>query len=283
MAKSAGVEELIFEALERSLADPRPRKLHGTRTNPGIFLTRSAAAVEAARRCLEQGLIAPRGEERTKSKATPLYGLGAAGIRYLLEHDPLRQLLAATQEGVARLGQASADCQQTLAKVQQQAAQLQEVVQQAAQRLQPPDLEKMLAAATTPGDAAAARGAAPAVDARKARETAAVAGGPGVESGLARAAKPTGAESQLGEAVLQHLRQHKRQTPLRPLDLPQLFRFARSRQPALSLGAFHDLVRDLADAGQIRLSPFTQAMYQLAEPECAMIVGREIMYYAECV
>ena len=83
--------------------------------------------------------------------------------------------------------------------------------------------------------------------------------------------------------LLQHVQQQKRQAPLRPLDLPQLFRFARSRQPALSLGSFHDLVRRMADAGQVRLSPFTQAMYQLPEPECAMIVGREIMYYVEGV
>jgi hypothetical protein len=87
----------------------------------------------------------------------------------------------------------------------------------------------------------------------------------------------------LADELQQHVQQHKRQSPLRPLDLPQLFRFARSRQPDLSLGQFHDLVRRLSDAGRIRLSPFTQAMYQLPEPQCAMIVGREIMYYVEGV
>ena len=261
MAKSAGVEQLVFEALERTLADPSPKKLHGTKTTPGIFLAKSADAVAAAKRCLEQGLIVPRGEVRTKAKATPLYGLGPAGIRYLLEHDPLQQLLAATHEGVARLSETSAACQQTLVDVQQQATRLQEVVQQAAQRLQAPDVERMRAAITAPGTAAAAV----------------------VGAGVSPAAGSSRGDSPLGEAVVQHLRQHKRQTPLRPLDFPQLFRFARSQQPALSLGAFHDLLRQLADAGQLRLSPFTQAMYQLAEPECAMIVGREIMYYAECV
>jgi len=203
-----------------------------------------------------------RGEVRTKSKVTPLYGLGPAGIKHLLEHDPLRQLLAATHDGVARLGRTSADCQQTLRQMQQQVAQLQEVIQDAANRLQAPDLERMLSAVTVGGATAAGAGAGPAV---------------------ASTASSPAADSQLSGAVLQHLQQHKRQTPLRPLDLPQLFRFARSRQPALSLGSFHDMVRRLADAGQIRLSPFTQAMYQLAEPECAMIVGREMMYYAECV
>ena len=124
MAKSAGAEELALEAIERALADPRPRKLHGTKANPGIFLTSSAAAKGAAQRCLDLGLIAPCGEERTRSKTTPLYGLTAAGLKYLLEHDPLRQLLAATHDGVARLAATSDACQQTLARVQQQVSQL---------------------------------------------------------------------------------------------------------------------------------------------------------------
>jgi len=260
MAKSAGVEELVLEAIERALADPSPRKLHGTKASPGIFLASSAAAKAAAQRCLELGLIAACGELRTKSKVTPLYGIAPAGIKYLLDHDPLRQLLAATQDGVARLAQTSADCQQTLVRVQQQVTRLQEAVQNAASRLQPPDIEKMLAAVY------AARGAA--------------ATGPGTVAVPASSAAPN---AELASALVQHLQQHKRQAPLRPLDLPQLFRFAQSRQPALSLGSFHDAIRRLADAGQIRLSPFTQAMYQLPEPQCAMIVGREIMYYVEGV
>jgi hypothetical protein len=265
MAKSAGVEELVLEAIERALADPSPRKLHGTKASPGIFLASSAVAKAAAQRCLDLGLITPCGEQRTKSKVTPLYGIAPAGIKYLLDHDPLRQLLAATQDGVARLAQTSADCQQTLARVQQQVTRLQEAVQNAASRLQPPDIEKMLAAVS------AARGAAATAAGTAAGSTAAVS---------ANSAAPN---AELASALVQHLQQHKRQAPLRPLDLPQLFRFAQSRQPALSLGSFHDAIRRLADTGQIRLSPFTQAMYQLPEPQCAMIVGREIMYYVEGV
>lgn len=265
MAKSAGVEELILGAIERALADPSPRKLHGTKASPGIFLASSAAAKAAAQRCLDLGLIAACGEQRTRSKRTPLYGIAPTGVQYLLEHDPLRQLLATTHDGVARLAQTSADCQQTLARVQQQVTKLQEAVQSATSRLQPPNIEKMLAAVS------AARGAAATVPGAAAGSTAA---------SPARSAAP---HAGLAAALAAHLQQHKRDAPLRPLDLPQLFRFAQSRQPALSLGSFHDAVRQLADAGQLRLSPFTQAMYQLPEPQYAMIVGREIMYYVEGV
>jgi hypothetical protein len=88
---------------------------------------------------------------------------------------------------------------------------------------------------------------------------------------------------ELPGELLARLQQHKAQSPLRPMDLPQLFRFARSKQPAVTVGQFHDLLRQMVTAGQIRLSAFTQAMYQLPEPECAMILGREIMYYVERV
>ena len=117
MAKSTRPEELVLEAIQRALADPTPRKLHGTKAHPGIFLASSAAAKAAAQQCLERGLIVPCGQQRTKSKAVPLYGIAPAGISYLLAHDPLRQLLATTQDGVSRLAQTSADCQRTLSGV----------------------------------------------------------------------------------------------------------------------------------------------------------------------
>jgi hypothetical protein len=270
MAKAASTEDLILEALERTLVDPTPRKLHGTKANPGVFLSSSAVAKAAGQQCVQQGLIAVCGHLRKKAKVEPLYGLAPAGIAYLLEHDPMRQLLTAMQGAVERLIRTGADCQQTLSGVQQQAARLQEVTQRAADRLQPPDLEKMLAAVQTAGSHA---------------QTAATpeAGGAAADGGRAAPAAGGVAEARWADAVHQHVQQHRRQSPLRPLDLPGLFRFARSQEPALSLGQFHDLVRRLADAGRIRLSPFTQAMYQLQEPECAMIVGREIMYYVEGV
>ena len=264
MAKSVSAEDLILEALDRALADPNPRKLTGgSKASPGIFQGSGAAAKAAGQRCLDLGLLTQCGEQRAKAKVTALYGIAPAGIAYLLEHAPLRQLLAATQDGITRLAQSSADCQQTLARIQQQVARLQETMQNAAARLQPPDIQKLLAAASAAQEAA-----------RKAE--------PPAVSPAARPA-PAAQSVDLGAAVVQHLQQHKRQASLRPLDLPQLFRFAQSRQPTLTLGAFHDLVRQLAERGQLRLTPFTQAMYQLAEPQYALLVGREIMYYVEGV
>ena len=256
MAKSVGLDELILEAIERALADPVPRKLHGTKTNPGVFLSATASAKAAAQRCLELKLIEPRSELKSKTKAVPLYGIAPAGVAYLLERDPVRNILTSTQTGIENLSRLAAACNQTLLQVQKQLATLGDVVKNTATRLQPPDVSQLLTAvqqAQSPGASAEGRGG------------------------------PSPSDLELQSALLSFVQQQQRQAPLRPVELPQLYRFTRSRQPALTLGQFHDLVRRMAESRQVRLSPFTQAMYQLSEPECAMIIGREVMYYVEGV
>jgi hypothetical protein len=257
MAKPVDMDTLILEAMHRALVDPAAKKLHGTKANPGIFLASSAPAKTAAQRCLELGLLEQRGEQKTRGKAEPLYGVTPAAIAYVLKHSPEQQTLNAAREGIDRLAQTAAACQDALAQVHQQADLLRDVVQQATARLQPPDVKTLLA------NVQAARAASANL------------------SPPAAAAAPNAPRPELAGELLTHLQQFKGQAPMRPMDLPQLLRFARSKQPALTVGQFHDVLRRLMAGGQIRLSPFTQAMYQLPEPECAMIVGREIMYYVE--
>jgi hypothetical protein len=218
------MEQLILEALERAVADAQPRKLHGTKANPGIFLSSAAPAKAAAQHCLKLGLLEQRGVQKSRSTTVPLYGPSPAGVQYLLEHDPVQQTLAATQSGVESLTRATIDCQQALTHVQQNLTLLREVISAAAARVQPP---KVLA--PTPSASPPPAGAADGLNA-------------------------------LQSELVVYLQQQRRQSPLRPVELPQLLRFARSRHPALTLGQFHDLVRRMAEARQIRLSPFTQAM-----------------------
>lgn len=63
-----------------------------------------------------------------------------------------------------------------------------------------------------------------------------------------------------------------------PLPLGMLYR---GLPDCVTLGQFHDALRELNAAGTIRLSPWTGAMYQLEQPECCLILGREIMGWAE--
>jgi hypothetical protein len=62
--------------------------------------------------------------------------------------------------------------------------------------------------------------------------------------------------------------------------LPELFRQARQTAPSLSLGCFHDGLRQLHDGEQIYLHPWTGPLYAIPEPPLALLVGHEIAYYA---
>lgn len=265
MAKAASVEDLVLEAVERALADPAPRPLHGTKANPGVFLSKTVAAKQAAQCCLDGGLIEKRGEQKGKGKgkAVNLYAVAPAGVAYLLEHDPMASLVQAASGGVENLAQAAGRCQETLEHVQQRLGQLRETLAGAAARLRPPDVERLLKSL------------------RESQSTGGRSSSPAASP--AKTGDAPKADSELERDVIRRLRQQKQQSPMRPIDLPQLYRFASSLRPDLSLGQFHDLLRRMAAARQVRLSPFTQAMYQLPEPECAMILGREVMYYVNAV
>jgi hypothetical protein len=59
-----------------------------------------------------------------------------------------------------------------------------------------------------------------------------------------------------------------------------LYRRAQAAAPGLTIGAFHDALRRLRDAGSIHLHPWTGPLYALPEPPLALLVGHEIAYYA---
>jgi hypothetical protein len=251
--KSDNTDALILEALERALADSAPRKLHGTKANPGIFLSASAAAKAAAKRCLDEGLVVQAGEAKGKGVRAPLFALAPAGIRYLVEKDPAQQLLAATQAGVDGLAVSVADLREALGRVADHLGKLNGTLQSAASSLRAPDVSELLA--------------------RISSATAAPATAPGA----APAAQATVAA--LRAEILSLVRDCQRRGSLQPMDLPNLYRAARSKCPSASVGEFHDALRQMCKDREIKLSPFTQAMYQLPEPELAIIMGREVMYY----
>jgi hypothetical protein len=62
--------------------------------------------------------------------------------------------------------------------------------------------------------------------------------------------------------------------------LPELFRRASADLPGLTLGAFHDALRRLHDAGRVWLHPWPGPLYDLPEPPFALLVGHQVAYYA---
>jgi hypothetical protein len=62
--------------------------------------------------------------------------------------------------------------------------------------------------------------------------------------------------------------------------LPDLFGRLRAAHSALTIGRFHDGLRELHDREQLYLHPWTGPLYALPEPAFALLVGHEIAYYA---
>jgi hypothetical protein len=60
----------------------------------------------------------------------------------------------------------------------------------------------------------------------------------------------------------------------------QLFRHLQEAIPGLTIGRFHDALRDLHDAERIYLHPWTGPLHDLPEPAFALLVGHLIAYYA---
>jgi hypothetical protein len=62
--------------------------------------------------------------------------------------------------------------------------------------------------------------------------------------------------------------------------LPELYRRVRGPHPALTIGQFHDGLRELHDREQVYLHPWTGPLYALPEPAFALMIGHEVAFYA---
>jgi hypothetical protein len=66
----------------------------------------------------------------------------------------------------------------------------------------------------------------------------------------------------------------------RDCPLPELYRRLNESHPNLSVGRFHDGLRELHDRHRVYLHPWTGPLYQLPEPPFALLIGHEVAYYA---
>lgn len=85
----------------------------------------------------------------------------------------------------------------------------------------------------------------------------------------------------LSETILQVLSECSRQGGA-DCPLPELYQ-AVQRQRPLSVGQFHDALRQLYAEQAIRLHPWTGPLYALPEPVYALLIGHGVAYYASPV
>lgn len=246
MAKATG-EQLALEALARALADPTPRVLHGSAKKPGIFDGAGKPAKDAAQHCLEHGWLESAGAVGTGKARKEFYKISATGARQVLENSEPAALL---KESVGSLNASAKVLNEIQGKVSAilEAMQKQEdMVIQLGQKLKPPDLAKLLDGLKQPS----------------------LSPSPGKSPG-----------PDWLPALLTYLEEYQRKNHYGHCPLPELFhRVAESR--GLTIGQFHDGLRQLAQQGKVRLHPFTGAAYQLQDEQYALVAGQEIKYYAE--
>ena len=81
-------------------------------------------------------------------------------------------------------------------------------------------------------------------------------------------------------AALTFLSHWEASHPAEDCPLSDLFNHARTHAPGLSTGHFHDGLRQMHAQARIYLHPWSGPLYDFPEPECALLIGHEIAYYA---
>jgi hypothetical protein len=104
-------------------------------------------------------------------------------------------------------------------------------------------------------------------------------GRPGSGTASADKASANGAESWQ-PAALAYLARRQNGGASEDCPLPELYKVAHEAYPRLTIGQFHDGLRQLLEQGRIYLHPWTGPLYDLPEPPCALLTGHEIAYYA---
>ena len=50
--------------------------------------------------------------------------------------------------------------------------------------------------------------------------------------------------------------------------------------PSLTIGRFHDTLRQLHEEEKVYLHPWSGPLYEIPEPPYAVLIGHEVAYYA---
>lgn len=253
-------EGLILEALGRAVASPQPLPMHGTKAKPGIFLKNTPPARSAAQLALDRKWLRPTGQVQGKGKsARPLYCITAPGVQHALAHGEVVQLLNQLR-AAADAQRATLDGMRVNMQALGQALQSQvDALQGVERRVQPPDI------------AAAVKQLA---QIEAGRDPVATSQPDNVR--LPNEQRGSRGPGDWVDSIVAFVRSYA--SGMCPL--PELYR--RVAEPRrVSVGQFHDGLRELVAARRLRLHPWTGPMYQLKDEQFALLLGQEIKYYAD--
>jgi hypothetical protein len=238
-------QQLVLTALSRAAA-AAGTPLHGGKAAPGLFPA-TAAGKQAAQRCREEGYLHPLGQ--AGARAAERWAITDKGLAYLLAQVSPRPVL---EDLVRSLEARQGQVEELLALARRAQA----------------DLETMKAAAAKV--LAHVSGAEP------------TAGYSHNLNALYQSFRggANGERDALPRAVLGELSRWAPAGAPEDCPLPELYRRLQAQSPGLTLGAFHDALRQLHDGGQAHLHPWTGPLYDIPEPAYALLVGHVVAYYA---
>ncbi len=269
---------LILDALTRVAAEPNGLPLYGTKTEAGLF-PNAAAAKPAAQKCLADDLVRVVAAD-TKAKAPrDLYGLSDKGWEFLLAAVNPKQVL---EDFVRVLEARQGEVSELLATARRMADGLQGLRDAVARVL--PNVTTAKVVRPTPS-APAEPTPSPSLQGGEQDLRDSNTSAKPKETSRAFTPLPEGrgagcvgllTTTDLAPAVRAHLASHDGPTDC---TLPDLFR-ALARDAALTIGEFHDCLRQMCADGAVSLPAWTGPLYALPEPQYALLIGHGIAYYA---
>jgi hypothetical protein len=253
--------QLIITALTRAAAESAAVPLHGNKTTPGLFPT-TTQGKQAAQRCCDEGylcaverepaVVAATTASRTRTATFPHCIITDKGRSYLLSQVSPRQVL---EDFVRVLESREAAVTGLLTLARQMHT----------------SLEALRSAV------------APVLDAARRLEAPVNPASNGALKGLFHdfcQEKPADPSADPTQALLETLRSWAGSGTSKDYPLPELYRQMRATCPNLTIGAFHDVLRCMAEQGHVHLHPWTGPLYDIPEPSYALLVGHVVAYYA---
>ena len=237
---------LILDALARAAAEPAGVPLYAQKTEPGLFPTTTAART-AADRAKADGLLQVVDTEAKGRTVREVCVLTDKGRQYLAHQASPRQVLEdlvrVLEDRQAAVAELSAAAARMAAGLDSMRATVEQVI---------PRLTDHHQSNGTPMNAIFIP---------------------------ARPSAPAASDALIADVKARLAEWHAGSEASQDCPLPDLYRRLESKNQ-VSVGLFHDALRQLHDDHQVYLHPWTGPLYALPEPAFALLVGHEVAYYA---
>jgi len=233
--------ELILAALSRALADPNGLSLLGRKASPGIFAATSGGRL-AAQRAKDEGYLQVLRTEPRGKAIDEICAITEKGVAYLLNQVSPKQVL---EDFIRSLESKQFQTGELLTRAHEMCSAIESLKRSA---------EKVLAQVQVSNPLQAAHGVNGKLSAN------------GAQGGTRELLRLLELWSESGASE--------------DCPLPELYRRLREKHPSLTIGLFHDDLRQQHEQSQIYLHPWTGPLYAIPEPSYALLIGHEIAYYA---